>query len=278
MVLFFWVGGIILFLIAAILYCTAPGKMSPQAEKSAKDFFGVNCAHRGLHTKDQVIPENSLTAFIKAHEEGYGLEIDVQLSKDGQVIVFHDNDLGRACGVDELVKNLDWSELSKLSLFDTNEKIPLLTDALEVVGDAPVIVELKPAGKNNAELCQKTLEILRKCGKVWSVESFDPRIGAWFKKNAPDVLRGQLSCPPQKFQYISKLNSILLGHLLTNFLSRPHYLAYSKDTHPFTVKFCRLFEPMNAVWTVRPEDDIKHFENTNDTIIFEYYTPLPKFK
>ena len=79
-------------------------------------FRGVNFAHRGLHTRDRAVPENSLEAFRLAARAGYGIELDVRLSRDGQVVVFHDDDLKRVCGVDKRVDELDWAELRELRL------------------------------------------------------------------------------------------------------------------------------------------------------------------
>jgi len=263
---------------AALVFCVAPGKIPPEAKKAALPFIGLNCAHRGLHTEDQSVPENSLAAFEAAREGGYGVELDVQLSKDGFVVVFHDDDLVRACGIDKKVNTLDYEELSELRLFGTNERIPLFTEVLKVLGDAPVIVELKTAGANNAEHCQKTLDILRENGRFWCIESFDPRIGAWFRKNAPDVLRGQLSSAAHNFDTVSKLQAFLLSSLLLNFLSRPHFVAYSTDPRPFTELLCRLFGAMTVVWTLHPDHDIAMFEQKNDAVIFEYYTPKPRYR
>ncbi|MCL2662790.1 MAG: glycerophosphodiester phosphodiesterase [Oscillospiraceae bacterium] len=276
---FVWIIiGIGIFLLTALVFCIAPGKMSPEAKKTSKIFFGLNCAHRGLHSEDQKIPENSLPAFAAARQGGYGVELDVQLSKDNQVVVFHDDDLERVCGVDARVNSKTLKELSELKLLDSDEKIPLFTDVLEVLDDTPVIVELKSAGPMNTKLCEETLKILREQGKYWCIESFDPRIGAWFRKNAPDVLRGQLSCPPGKFDGISKIKSILLGNLLTNFMSRPHFIAFSNTRRPLTVKLCHSMKPMKAIWTVLPTADIAECERENDTVIFEYYEPSPTYR
>jgi len=270
--------GLLLLLTAAIIFCIAPGKISPEAKRTAEIFKGLYCTHRGLHTKDQKIPENSISAFKAAREGGYGVELDVQFSKDKKVVVFHDIDLKRVCGIDALVNSKDWNELSELKLFDTQERIPLFTDVLDVLEDTPVIVELKAAGPNNVKLCEETLKILRKKGKKWCIESFDPRIAGWFKKNAPDVLRGQLSNPPKDMIGISAINKLLLGYLLTNFISRPHFIAYNTNPHPLTVKPCHAMKPIKIIWTVQPDSDIKKCETENDTIIFEYFNPEPKFK
>lgn len=271
--------GSLVFLLIAIIFCIAPGKMSESAKKKAEIFYGLYCAHRGLHKEDQSIPENSLSSFAAARDAGYGVELDVQMTKDEKIIVFHDYDLKRTCGVDKMVFDLKYSELSEYTLFGTDEKIPLLTEALEVLGDTPVVVELKPAGaKRNAVLCKNTFEILRKDGKIWCMESFDPRIVRWFKKNAPDVLRGQLSSLPRFLEPLSRYTALILGNLLTNFLSRPHYLAFSNTYKPLAVKLCRLLGVMKIAWTVRPDQDVSRVERENDMIIFEYFLPRPRYK
>jgi len=265
---------IVLILLAAFIYCIAPGKMTAEVREKAKIFYGLNCAHRGLHTKDQKVPENSLPAFVAAREQGYGVELDVQISKDGEVVVFHDDDLKRACGLAQEVGDINWAELSALKLFGTAERIPLLTEALEALGDAPVIVELKV---NSTDLCKKTLDILRESGRYWCVESFDPRVVEWFRKNAPDVLRGQLSCPSEEFHDLSKSAAFLLANLLKNYMSRPHFVAYSTASSPLSLRLCKLMGAMNMVWTVRPEHDIKRHQKENDAVIFEYYMPPSRY-
>ena len=143
---------------AVPVFLLAPGFATK--EKKAP-FLRRNFAHRGLHSRDLTVPENSLKAFELAAAAGYGIELDVQLSRDGQVVVFHDAELERVCGVKGKVEDLTFEELQELRLLHTEEKIPLFTDALAVIrGRGPLIVELKN-GKRNKELCEKTYEILK---------------------------------------------------------------------------------------------------------------------
>ena len=111
--------------------------------------YGVNHAHRGLHTKDKTVPENSLPAFRAAAEAGYGVELDIQLSRDGQVVVFHDDTLDRVCGVHGRVDEFTFEELRGMRLCGTQETIPLLTEVFEVMGgrtlsDAPASFRDEP--------------------------------------------------------------------------------------------------------------------------------------
>ena len=137
--------------------------------------------HRGAYDNGAGIPENSIPAFRIASDLGVGVELDVQLSRDGQVVVFHDDNLKRVCGVDASVDSLDYEELQKLRLLGTDFRIPLFSEVLEVLSSsrAPVVVEIK-SGKNNDELCQKTLELLKNSDVRYCVESFNPFIVRWF--------------------------------------------------------------------------------------------------
>ncbi len=274
---FLWIGLALVGFVLLLCFLVAPGPMSPQVKKAAQVFYGCNCAHRGLHTQDQTVPENSLAAFAAAREAGYGVELDVQLSKDGQVVVFHDDDLSRACGVPGRVDALDWKGLQALALFGGQQRIPLFAEVLQALGDTPVIVELKSAGKSNALLCEKTLALLREGGQNWCVESFDPRVVAWFRQHAPEVLRGQLSNPPKDYENLRKPLGFLLGNLLTNVAARPHFVAYDTSKRPFLVKLCYALGAMRVVWTVHASDAPELRQRENDAVIFEYYRPAPRY-
>lgn len=186
-------GGGALLALGAAAFLVAPGKASRE-EKAP--FLGRNFAHRGLHRMDRSVPENSLPAFEAAARIGYGVELDVHLSRDGRLVVFHDDDTRRVCGVPGRVEDQTWEELSRLRLCGTACGIPLLSEVLEVVGKrCPMIVELK-RGDRNRELCRKTYDMLRESGARYCVESFDPTIVLWFRVHAPEVLRGQLASNP----------------------------------------------------------------------------------
>lgn len=264
----------ILLLGAALgtIYLIAPGRHSKEL---AAPFYGRNIAHRGLHSGDSQVPENSLPAFHAAAEAGYGVELDLQMTKDGQVVVYHDDDLKRGCGVEGRVEDMSFHQLKELTLFGSEERIPLFSEALDTVGGrVPMIVELKSGGRNR-ELCQATLELLQAYDGDYCVESFDPEIVAWFRYNAPDILRGQLSSVPHKLRnHTSRVKAFLVGHLLTNFMARPHFVAYGLEKKPLTVRLCEKMGAMNVCWTsLKPEN-----EAGNDVVIFQNYHPVVKFK
>ncbi len=260
---------------AGVLWLIAPEKST---EKQRTPFWKLNIAHRGLHTKDKTIPENSLPAFVRAEKAGYGIELDVQLSKDGTVMVFHDDTLWRVCGRKGRLRSFCSQQLNKMYLFGTKHTIPSLQQVLEQLeGKAPLVVELK-SGKNNTMLCQKTLELMRTYPGPWCVESFDPRILAWFRHNAPDVLRGQLADSPDSFRQWGPAAGALLGNLLGNCIARPHFVAWGHGKKTLAVKLCEKMGAMKLRWTVRPEDCREPLEGEYDGIIFEYETPKVRYQ
>ncbi len=239
-------------------------------------FLGMNFAHRGLHTRDRSIPENSLPAFENAAREGYGMELDVQLSKDGQVVVFHDDTLDRVCGVHARVDEKTWAELQELRLCGTEYGIPLFSEVLQTVrGRGPLIVELKN-GRRNRELCEKTYALLAEYRGEACIESFNPLIVAWFRFHAPDLLRGQLAEQPEMYagEGIGRLGGWVLGNTLLNFAARPGFIAYRIGPKTAGVRVAEALGALRVGWTSHsPASEIKR-----DTVIFEFYRPPVRFK
>ena len=239
-------------------------------------FTHVNYAHRGLHDIKNGIPENSLAAFRLSAEAGYGTEFDIQLSRDGQVVVFHDDDLRRVCGVAARVDSLDYDELKKLRLLGTDEYIPLFTEVLDVFRGttAPLIVELK-TGRRNDELCDKAIKILSGFDGNFCIESFNPFIVNRFRKKAPHICRGQLASevsdyiPEQK-----KIVASLLSSCRFSCMNKPDFIAYKNVPLPKHVKKLMKKGTMLFTWTSRtPDVDQKY----SDGVIFENYRPNPKY-
>ena len=255
-----------------LVYLVAPGRIFKWQKKP---FMYHNFAHRGLHKRDKSVPENSIAAFERASAKGYGMELDVQLSKDGQVVVFHDDTLNRVCGVDSRVDEKTYDELKEMSLCGTDETIPLFSDVLKTVrGRGPLIVELK-TGKRNKELCEKTYALLKDyCGE-YCIESFNPFIVRWFRKNAPEIVRGQLANPPKDYNgEVNGVTAFILGNVLLNFLARPQFIAYKIAPKPFTVKLCEALGAMKVCWTSHEWVNEKNY----DVVIFEFYKPKLSYK
>lgn len=258
------------------LFLVAPGRSAAAARAP---FAGRNFAHRGAYSADQSVPENSMPAFSEAIRLGYGFETDIQLSRDGQVVVFHDDTLLRACGVNGRVDAYDYEALKKMSLFGTDVHMPLFSELLALVGGrVPLIVELKRSG-NNAALCKKAKELLDGYRGEFCAESFDPRIVRWMRKNAPGYLRGQLAEPYRTAaRSISPALAFVLSRLLMNVLARPQFIAFScGGKKNLLVRICEGMGAMRVCWTARPGMDAAALEHTHDAVIFEHYRPGTRF-
>ena len=255
--------------VALPVFVLAPGR----ATKGQKaPFLGRNFAHRGLHSRDKSVPENSLKAFELAAAAGYGMELDVQLTKDGQVVVFHDDTLKRVCGVPGRVDDYSFSELQKFPLCGTDERIPLFSDVLNTVrGRGAIICELK-TGPRNRELCRKTYELLAAYPGEVCIESFNPFIVSWFRFHAPELLRGQLAT--DRYDDRSALQGFLLRNCLLNFIARPQFIAYKLVKRPLPVRFAELLGAMRVAWTSHEPRN----EKGQDAVIFEFYRPRISFK
>lgn len=152
--------------------------------------FGKYIAHRGLHS--ELVPENSLTAFRLAVEKCLSIELDVRLTKDCRIVVFHDNDLMRMCGIEGKVFDYTYEQLSAFKLKNSDEKIPLLSEVLKIVdGKVPLLIELK-GGAPFGELESRVDHMMKKYKGEFAVQSFNPFSVMWFRFHSPKVTRGQL--------------------------------------------------------------------------------------
>lgn len=271
--MFFIILGIILFLLfLCYLFIISPAELPRNSDGR---LWRNNYAHRGLHEKDKSVPENSMAAFANAVAAGYGMELDINLTADGKVVVFHDSSLLRVCGVDKLITDCTAAELAAYRLENTNEGIPLLEEVLKLVdGRMPMIVELKNT-KNWPELCEKAAALLSNYSGPYCIESFHPGIVRWFYKNKPQVVRGQLSADHRSFEGVPLWQSLLISSLMTNLAARPHFMAYNHEDgrRQIGLRFFQLLGGKLAGWTVRDTDDRKECQSRFDVIIFEFFRP-----
>ena len=259
-------------IIIAIIYLIliSPGK------KDMESFKKWLYSHRGLHDIEKGIPENTIPAFKKAVEKGYGIELDVHLTLDERAVVFHDDTLINASDTDIQIKDLKYDQLKEYKLFNTDNNIPLFTDVLDTVsGKVPLIVELKTC-KDYIRLCEKVSEILSAYEGMYCIESFDPRIVKWFRKNKPGIVRGQLSANMFKGSVkISFLTKCIMTFMLLNFLSKPNFIAYAhKDKRNLSFILCRkLFRANTVAWTLESKEDLVNAKDMFDMFIFEKFIP-----
>ena len=258
----------ILAIVALVLFAIAP-----RHKRNLAPFDHTLYAHRGLHNHD--CPENSLAAFKAAKEAGYGVELDVRFTADKQVVVFHDDTLLRMCGDSRRVDECTYEELQTLRLSDTDEKIPLLCDVLNVLDGATIVCEIKPMlSYTDTSLCAETFRILTQHKTRYCIESFNPYSVRWFRKNAPQVVRGILSKRYIPGEIKPNVLRPFLSSLMTNCLCRPDFVAYQHTDakQPF-FRLCRRLGATTIAWTVRNEQEQIAAKPYFDTLIFEGYTP-----
>ncbi len=231
-------------------------------------------AHRGLWTKE--IPENSLSAFAAAVRAGYGIELDLQLSRDGQIMVFHDDDLRRMCGVNKRVSDLTCAQLKALRLKHSQETIPTLGEVLRLVrGRVPLMLEFKGELPNQT-LCLRASRLLDTYAGAFCIVSFSPLILRWFKHYRPSFARGQLVTKSRKSSRRgSRFVGFLLSHFLLNFLSRPDFISVNVALRRrLSVRL--LTGPLRThsfLWTVRTENEYKDCKRRGFFPILESLQP-----
>jgi glycerophosphoryl diester phosphodiesterase len=247
--------------------------------KNIKGMNGWLYAHRGLHNNKSEAPENSLKAFAMAVEKGYGIELDVQLTKDLVPVVFHDYNLKRACYKDIQVSSIPYEELKEYKLFKSEEKIPTLSEVLMLVdGKVPLIIELKIPWRAD-QLCSKVSELLKDYKGFYVIESFNPFGLVWYKKHHPEVIRGQLATDFLKEKIAGDpVQYFLLKHLLLNFMTKPDFIAYHhvyKEALSFTL--CRkLFRTKPVAWTIQSQEQLDSSKSYYDLFIFDSFIPQEK--
>ncbi len=270
-----WLLFIIIFIVACIiLYLIAiMPRMLKRPDKTA--FDGVFFAHRGLFNNTSHVPENSILAFKRAVEHGFGIEMDVQLTKDKVPVVFHDFTLQRACGTSGKVEDYTYEELQKLTLFGSGERIPKFEEVLRVVdGKVPLIIELKIEWLDYS-VCKIADKILQRYKGKYAIESFNPLGLLWYRKHRNDVVRGQLSDHFRKEGTAKGYLYFLLHYLTLNFLTKPDFIAYNHKYHKNLSRcLCRhLYKAKAAAWTIKSEDQLKQAKQNFDWIIFDGFVP-----
>ena len=236
-------------------------------------------AHRGLHNIEREVPENSLLAFRYAIAGGFGAELDVRLTKDKRLVVVHDSFLDRLCGVHVRVEEQTLAQLKGLVLQGTKETTPLLEEVLPLFcGRAPLIIELKTENGNYKELCEAACKLLGTYRGDFCIESFDPRVLHWLKKNEPFILRGQLAedfTKPGKAPGYPFLARLAMTMLLPNFLTGPDFIAFRyEDRNILPVRLCcGLLKGQEASWTLRHQSELDLAEQAGALVIFEGFLP-----
>ena len=259
---------VVLYMLAARPSCR---HLAREAKREVRYY-----AHRGLYDNNSDAPENSLRAFALAAEAGYGIELDVRLTKDGIPVVFHDPKLDRMCGCQGSIEELCAEQTDALRLLGTEQKVPRLQEVLSLVaGRVPLLVEYKMEHMD-ATVCMRADRLLSSYQGEYCMESFHPFALLWYRQNRPEILRGILSTdyrdgrslPMTPVHFCSR-------HLLFNYFARPDFVAYDgRVKTELSRTMCgRLYHSPLAAWTVKSREQLEELRPTYDWFIFEGFRP-----
>ena len=254
----------IIILITLFMMTTIPTKK----RKNMSWMKGIS-AHRGWFFEDQSIAENSMSAFKQALEKNIDIELDIQMTADRQVIVFHDANLQRMCKVDVSVKESTYNDIKQYTFHNSDESIPTLQEVLaEIDGKVNVFIEIKPTDLVD-EVCQQVVLQLDQYKGNFAICSFNPLVLMWLRKNRPNYIRGQNI----QFFLFDKRQSLLNRVLLTingyNIFTRADYIS----VHIGIVKFftwMRIFKGFLSCWAVSNETDYRQLKKKVDHLIIEF--------
>lgn len=227
-------------------------------------------AHRGVHSKEKNIIENSIESFQKAIEKNYIIELDVHYLKDGEVVVFHDDNLSRMTGINKNIKDCTYEEIKNTKLYSQDTYIPRFLDVLKLVdGKVPILIELKYDNKTGL-LEEKLMENLRDYNGKFAIQSFNPSSIKWFKDNYPDIIRGQL-VSKFKNEKMNRIKKLLLKNMFFNFITKPDFISYNIEdlSHEEVIKIKK--KRFILGWTVRSKEKYEELIKYYDNLICEEF-------
>ena len=230
-------------------------------------------AHRGAHNINKGIPENSIKAFKEAIKNNYIIELDIHLLKDNNIVVFHDDDLIRMTGVDKKLKDTTYEEIKDLKLQNTDNYIPLFKDVLDLIdGKVPIIVEFKYDVKTG-KLEEEAMKLLNLYKGKYVIKSFNPFSLIWFKKNYPQIIRGQLSYD-FKGKKMNPIHKFFCKKMLLNIISKPDFISYGVKSLP-NKKIKKYRKDILILgWTVKTKKDLEKAKKYCDNFICENFEEL----
>jgi glycerophosphoryl diester phosphodiesterase len=234
-------------------------------------------AHRGLHDSNAGIIENTESAFAGAIENGYAIECDIQLSADGEAMVFHDDTVDRLAEAKGAVGAFASGALRKLKLKSSSDHMQTLDELLEQVnGRSTLVIELKSRWDGDAELAKRAVEVLGSYGGPFGLMSFDPFLLEALRELSPDVVRGIVAdrATDAYYKFLPLAKRCELRTLAHVGRTEPHFVSYNWRDLPF--------EPITEIrqrgypiitWTLRSKEAASRALRYCDQVTFEGYTP-----
>lgn len=222
----------------------------------------IEIAHRGIHDNDK-IPENSVKAFELAIKKELPIELDVHITKDNKIVVFHDDNLFRMTGINKEIKNCTYKELLKLNLLNTTYSIPTLDEVLNLInGKVLLDIEIKNDNRTK-EVCNLLVEKLKNYKGKFIIKSFYLNIIYWFRINKPEYIRGILIPMNYKQKPIKlKYKRNILVYTKPDFICPNKNLVKTK----FIINQRKKGKPIVA-WTINNEKEKEKIKNYVDSYI-----------
>ena len=221
-------------------------------------------AHRGMHDNKSIY-ENTKESFELAIKKGYIIELDIRITKDKQIVVFHDNNTKRITKQNKIVEESTYQELNNQNIIH----IPLLSEVLDLVNaKVPLLIEIKQTNKVG-ELETEFMKIMKKYKGKYAIQSFNPNVLYWFKRNYPNILRGQLSYKYNK-QKISTIKKVILSNMLLNIFTKPNFISYKYNE--LSLEKINKYKKKNIHligWTITNEREFNHYKQYYDNLICE---------
>lgn len=232
----------------------------------------VPLAHRGLHDGHQR-PENSLAAFAAAAEAGYGVELDVMLSRDRVPVVSHDPTLLRSADRPDRIADLTVAELAAVTIGGTREHVPTLAAALAVLREVPVMVEVKQPALRAGSLEAAIAPVVGAHPGPWCVASFNPATLRWFRRRRPEAVR-VLTAGPIDDARLPRVVRRRLAELKELKSVAPHAVSYDLTGLPNGP--CDAWRGRGGVlvtWTADSPSALVRARELADNVIFEHVLP-----
>lgn len=223
-------------------------------------------SHRGIHDNIKVY-ENTLESFKLALKKKYIIELDVHLTKDKKIIVFHDYNTKRITNIDKVVEKSTYQELNNQDILH----IPTLDEVLSLVkGKVPLLIEIKQKSKVGP-LEENLMNILKNYKGEYAIQSFNVMTLYWFKKHYPNILRGQLSYN-YKTVKMNKISKLLLKNMYFNFLTKPNFISYRYNDLPLKkIKKYKKKGILLLAWTIDNKKEYNKYKKEYDNLICEKF-------
>ncbi len=230
-------------------------------------------AHRGFHKADLSIPENTISAFKEAIKYGYSIEFDINILKDGHIVVFHDHHLKRLFGIDKSLDTLTYDDIKALR-FPNGDHIPLLEEVLDFIdGKYNCLIELKPHG-NVKRLCKYFMDIMKNYHGNYAVFSFHPKVVHILKKEYPHVIRGQISEYFKDDLNMPKFIKFLMKRMMFNRFTKPDFISYGINDMPNKYLDKLKKKGITVIsYAARNQSSFDFVKSHYDNVVFEYFHP-----